>query len=82
MLVIRRHAGQSILIGGDIEIQVIELGHNRVKLGVIAPGHIPVVRQEARLTREQNLAAARGASPGAIATLVENIKKITGNSPK
>ena len=64
MLVIRRHAGQSILIGGEIEIEVIECGHNRVKLGVRAPQRIPVVRAEVKATREQNLAAARSIPAG------------------
>ena len=43
MLVIRRHPGESILIGEDIELEIIECGHNRVKLGtivvVLAPSH-------------------------------------------
>jgi len=59
MLVIRRHPGETILIGGEIEIEVIECGRNRVKLGVRAPQHIPVMRGEVKATREQNLAAAR-----------------------
>jgi carbon storage regulator len=59
MLVIRRHPGESILIGGEIEIEIIDCGHNRVKLGIRAPQHIPVMRAEVRLTREHNLAAAR-----------------------
>ncbi len=58
MLVIRRHARQSILIGGAVEIEVMECGGNRVKLGIRAPKEIPVMRAEARQTREQNLAAA------------------------
>ena len=66
MLVIRRHPGESILIGGEIELEVIECGHNRVKLGIRAPQHIPVMRGEVMLTREQNLAAARSIPDGAI----------------
>ena len=66
MLVIRRHPGESILIGGEIELEVIECGHNRVKLGIRAPQHIPVMRGEVKLTREQNLAAARSVSSGAL----------------
>ena len=70
MLVIRRHPGETILIGGDIELEVIECGHNRVKLGIRAPQSIPVVRGEMKATREQNLAAAglmaRGAIPAAL----------------
>jgi len=59
MLVIRRHPGQSLRIGEEIEIEVIESGPNRVKLGIRAPKSIPVVRSEVRLTRAENLAAAR-----------------------
>jgi carbon storage regulator len=59
MLVIRRHPGQAIHIGADIEILVLDCGHGRVKLGIRAPQHIPVLRDEVRLTGEQNLAAAR-----------------------
>ena len=66
MLVIRRHAGESILIGDDIELEVIECGHNRVKLGIRAPRHVPVTRSEMKGTREQNLAAARSMSGGTI----------------
>jgi len=63
MLVIRRHAGQAIVVGDDVEIEVIECGPNRVKLGIRAPHEVTVARREARLTRQQNLAAAR-AIPG------------------
>lgn len=59
MLVIRRHAGQAIVVGEDVEIEVIECGPNRVKLGIRAPHEVTVARREARLTRQQNLAAAR-----------------------
>jgi carbon storage regulator len=65
MLVIRRHPGETVLIGGEIEIEVIECGHNRVKLGIRAPQHIPVLRAEVKATREQNLAAARSIPEGA-----------------
>ncbi len=58
MLVIRRHPGESIQIGEDVEIVVIDCGQGRVKLGIRAPQEIAVMRSEVKLTREQNLAAA------------------------
>lgn len=64
MLVIRRHPGEAIQIGEDVEIRVIECGNGRVKLGVTAPRQVAVVRSEARLTREQNLLAARTLQEG------------------
>jgi carbon storage regulator len=63
MLVIRRHAGQAILVGADVEIEVIECGPHRVKLGIRAPREVAVIRREMRLTREQNRAAARTVPP-------------------
>ncbi len=58
MLVVRRRAGESILIGDDIEVVVLEAGPNRVKLGITAPREVLVFRKELELTREQNRAAA------------------------
>jgi carbon storage regulator len=64
MLVIRRHPGQAIQIGEDVEVLVIECGPGRVKLGIRAPKHVPVVRGEVALTRQQNLAAAHALEVG------------------
>jgi len=74
VLVVRRRAGQSILIGEEVEIQVLEIGPARVKLGVTAPAAIPVVRSEVRLTREENLAAARRLSPEKLAAFASTIR--------
>jgi len=59
MLVIRRYRGESIQVGEEVEIVILDCGQGRVKLGIRAPQHIPVMRGEVKLTREQNRAAAR-----------------------
>jgi carbon storage regulator len=59
MLVIRRRAGESILIAGDIEIEVLETTPTRVKLGIKAPKEVRILRKEVRLTEDHNRAAAR-----------------------
>jgi carbon storage regulator len=58
MLVVRRRQGESVLIGEDIEVVVLEAGANRVKLGIMAPREVLVFRKELELTREQNRVAA------------------------
>ena len=58
MLVIRRRAGESILIGPDIEVEVLDAGANKVKLGIVGPRAIQVIRKEVKLAAETNLAAA------------------------
>ncbi|MGB9605536.1 MAG: carbon storage regulator, partial [Bryobacteraceae bacterium] len=42
MLIVRRRAGQAILIGDQVEVHVLEIQPGRVKLGVVAPRAIPV----------------------------------------
>jgi len=64
MLVIRRHPGEAIQIGDEVEVLVIDCGQGRVKLGIRAPKHIPVMRGEVKATREQNLAAAGAIQAG------------------
>jgi carbon storage regulator len=59
MLVIRRRAGESILIAGDIEIEILETTPTRVKLGIKAPKEVTVLRKEVRLTEDHNRAAAQ-----------------------
>ncbi len=59
MLVMRQRVGQTILIGDDVQIEILEVGGNRVKLGVTAPKHIKVQRKEAELTRQENVAASQ-----------------------
>ncbi len=58
MLVIRCRAGESVLIGDDIEVEIADIGTNRVKLGISAPRQVPVIRKALKLTRQENVAAA------------------------
>ncbi|KIL78439.1 carbon storage regulator CsrA [Bacillus badius] len=55
MLVLTRKTGEAIQIGDDIEITVISVKGDQVKLGINAPKHIDVHRKEVYLTiREEN----------------------------
>jgi carbon storage regulator len=69
MLVMRRRAGESVLIGDDIEIEILDVGPTRVKLGIVAPASQTITRKEVILTRSENLTAARNPSPEVIAWL-------------
>ncbi len=46
MLVLSRHKDESIVIGDDIEITIVEIRDNKVRLGITAPRNIPVNRME------------------------------------
>lgn len=46
MLVLSRHRDESIIIGDDIVVTVVDIRGDKVRLGIQAPTQIPVHRQE------------------------------------
>lgn len=46
MLVLTRRPGESIVIAGDIKLTVVSVGPGRVKIGIEAPSHVRIDRQE------------------------------------
>ncbi|HHU17958.1 MAG TPA: carbon storage regulator CsrA [Clostridiales bacterium] len=46
MLVLSRKPGQSILIGDNIEVQIIEIQGDQIRIGISAPRDISIVRKE------------------------------------
>ena len=48
MLVLSRKVGQRIWIGDEISVTVVRISGGAVRLGIEAPPHMPVARQELR----------------------------------
>jgi carbon storage regulator len=48
MLIVARRKGQRIRIGGNIEVVITELSRGEVRLGIIAPKEVTVLREEVR----------------------------------
>lgn len=46
MLALTRKIGESIIIGNDIELSVLEVKGDQVKIGINAPKSIPIYRKE------------------------------------
>ena len=46
MLVLSRKKEQSLMLGNDIEISVLSVSRDTVKLGIKAPPHVQVYRKE------------------------------------
>ena len=60
MLVLTRKVNESIIIGDDIEITVVEIKGDHVKLGITAPRNITVHRKEVYLAiQRENIVAAK-----------------------
>ncbi len=60
MLVLSRQRDQTIMIGDDIEITVVDIRGDKVRLGITAPKVVPVHRKEVyEAIRRENQAAAQ-----------------------
>ena len=46
MLVLSRHRDESIMIGDDVVVTIVDIRGDKVRLGIDAPQDIPVHRQE------------------------------------
>jgi carbon storage regulator len=59
VLIITRRAGERIMIGDDIVIEIMEMVGNSVRIGISAPRSVPVYREEIyTAVRDENRAAA------------------------
>lgn len=75
MLVIKRKANESILIGNDIEIIVSEISGDRVKIAINAPDEVKIIRKEIKETLEFNQNAVTSISRDKMSELKANLKK-------
>ena len=62
MLVLSRHRDESIMIGDDVRITIVDIRGDKVRLGIDAPQEIPVHRQEVydAIKRENEKASRLG----------------------
>jgi carbon storage regulator len=63
MLVLTRKENESIMIGSDIELKVLDLKDNQVKLGIVAPRNVAVHRREVYLAIQAENAQAAASTP-------------------
>ncbi len=74
MLVLTRRLNQSIKIGDDIEITVVEVRGDQVRLGVNAPRDVSVHRKEVYLQiQQENRAASAGPDAASLDSLGDAI---------
>ena len=63
MLVLTRKTNQSIMIGDDIEVSVLAVSRDKIRLGITAPREVPVFRKEVYLSiKEEQVSADGGAN--------------------
>ena len=70
MLALARKSNESIMLGNDIEITVLEIKGDQVKLGIKAPKSVPIYRKEIHLQiQEENRQAVREVDVEAVKNL-------------
>jgi carbon storage regulator len=75
MLVIRRRPGESLMIGEDVEIEILDSTPSQVKLGIRAPRSVAVLRKEIHVVGQQNRTASQEFSKQAARKLLATLKK-------
>jgi carbon storage regulator len=76
VLIIRRRRGESIVIGEDIVIEILETSPTQVKLGIRAPKDVTVLRNEIRVIRDVNrVSSFPEADPVRISRFVEAFRE-------
>jgi carbon storage regulator len=65
MLVLTRKSNQSIMIGDDIEVSVLSVMGEKVRIGIQAPQRVPVFRKEIYLEIHRETGVAEPSKDGA-----------------
>ena len=72
MLVLTRKGNQSIMIGDEIEVSVLAIMGERVRIGIAAPRSIPVFRKEIYLDIQR--CSAEDGDPQAVTDALDQLK--------
>ena len=54
MLVLTRKPGEQVIIAGDIRVTIVSVGPGRVKIGIDAPPHVTIDRQEIHTKKQSD----------------------------
>lgn len=72
MLALARKANESIVINDDVEVTVLEIKGDQVKIGINAPKSVPVYRKELYVQiQEANKEAVNTANPETLADFLK-----------
>ncbi len=74
MLVVTRKQDESLIISDNIEITVLEISKDKVKIGISAPKEVKIIRSELKDAKQTNEQAANS-SGAAIAELLRSHKQ-------
>ena len=70
MLVLSRQRDETIMIGDDVEVTIVDIRGDKVRLGITAPRSIQVHRKEVYDAIKRENQQAAGLSPGEVSDVV------------
>lgn len=79
MLVLSRKCEESLIINDEIEIKIIEVVGDKVKLGIEAPKNFKILRKELIQTMENNQQAAKPVVTENLISFLSELKKTQEN---
>jgi carbon storage regulator len=74
MLVLTRKTNQSIMIGDDIEVTVLAVSKDKIRLGITAPREVSVFRKEVYLSIKGEGAEGDEEAAGAVSDALDELK--------
>lgn len=62
MLILTRKLGESIIIGENVQLSVVEINKNNIKIGINAPKDVTIYREEVfiKIKEENKMASTSG----------------------
>jgi len=72
MLVLSRHRDESIMIGDDVVVTIVDIRGDKGRLGIEAPNDVPVHRQEVYEAIQREIRKANQVQPSDLRSLKEN----------
>ncbi len=74
MLVLSRTRDETIMIGDDVEITIVDIRGDKVRLGINAPSHVPVHRKEVYDAIKRENAQAAQMDPKTVTQVIDSSK--------
>ncbi|AHV99348.1 carbon storage regulator CsrA [Paenibacillus sabinae] len=74
MLVLARKKGESIVIQDNIEITILSVEGDTVKIGITAPKHVDIFRQEVYLSIKESNKESAAPAPSSLNALIDRLK--------
>lgn len=75
MLILSRKSGEALDINGKIEIKIIEINGDKVKIGINAPDDVKILRSELCQTMESNKDAASSVNPKKLLSMLSDMEE-------